>query len=99
MKIIIIRDALTKTIVNTYMVNDDVTMPPGCETNLLKAGYTHTVLHPILMNQADLNAEIEDYCSADIDMGKAPPPKSEPVVDNRTGEETWEDDVWKYGKD
>ncbi len=96
MKIIIIRDALVKTVINTYMVNDDVTMPVGCETALLKAGYTHTVLHPIPMNQADLNAEVEDYCSPEIDMGKAP---EQPAVDNRTAEQVWDDDVWQYGKD
>ena len=96
MKIIIIRDALTKTIVNTYQVNDDVTLPPGCEENLMGAGYTYLVLHPIPMNQKDLNAEIEEYCNHD--MGEAPAPKTEPV-DNRTGEEKWEDDVWQYGKD
>lgn len=71
MKVIIIHDALVKTVINAYMVNDDVTMPPGCEENLLGAGYTYQVLHPIPMNQNDLNAEVEDYCNSDCDMGKA----------------------------
>ncbi len=101
-KIIIIRDALVKTIINTYQVNDDVSLPPGCEENLMGAGYTYQVLHPIPMSQKDLDAEIEDYCNRDNDMGKVTPEQAKAAgaaVDNRTGEQKWDDDVWQYGKD
>ncbi len=71
MKVIIIRDSLTKTIINSYLVNDDVTLPPDTDKRLADYGYTHVVVHPILMNQAGINAELEDYTSTEKDMGKS----------------------------
>ncbi len=66
MKIIIVRDAQTKTVINTYMVNDDVILAVDTEERLRQAGYTHTVLHPIPMNQKNMDDEIDDYCSPDM---------------------------------
>lgn len=63
MKVIIIRDALVSTVVGTYMVNDDVTLPDDTEGRLRASGYTHQVLHPVGVNQASILEEINLLCT------------------------------------